>query len=231
MKELIDYTDRVIGKKSSSSLLYYETVTFFAKNTTGGLGILLRRLLYKHLFSKFCYGIILGENITFRGVKKIEIGKKVKIDNNVLVEAYPDSKGIFLEEEVEIHQGVITTTGYGEKSIINIGKASRIGPYTCIYGHGGIKIGKNVLIAGHNFISASQHIFQDINSPIKNQGITAKGIVIEDDVWIGSNCVIMDGVKIRQGSVIGASSIVNKDIPSYSVAIGQPAKVIKKRGR
>jgi len=65
--------------------------------------------------------------------------------------------------------------------------------------------------------------------PIINQGIISKGIKIEDDVWIGSNSTVLDGVTIGRGSVIGAGSVVTQDIPPFSVALGVPAKLIKER--
>lgn len=66
--------------------------------------------------------------------------------------------------------------------------------------------------------------------PIREQGVTREGIIIEDDCWLGSGVKVLDGVTIGKGCVIGANSVVTKDIPPYSVAVGAPARVIKKRG-
>ncbi len=225
-----EYEERIIGRNAFTALLYHETVMFLAKRTPGGIGVLLRRLLYNRLFKQCGSGIILAENITFRGVTKIEIGNNVWIDSNALIDASPESQGLFLENDVEIHQGALIATGRTENSTVHIGQATRVGPYTCIFGHGGIHIGQSVLIAGHNFIVASQHRYHNPKIFVKDQGITATGIVIGDDVWIGANCVIMDGVTVGQGCVIGAGAIVNKDISPYSVAAGQPARIIKQRG-
>lgn len=76
---------------------------------------------------------------------------------------------------------------------------------------------------------AQNHKFNNVNVPIRNQGTTQKGIVIEDDCWIGSGSVFLDGVKVGKGSVIGANSLVNKNIDPYSVAVGNPVRVVKKR--
>ena len=73
------------------------------------------------------------------------------------------------------------------------------------------------------------HIFTDKSKPIWQQGETAQGIKIGNDVWIGTNVKILDGVKIGDGSIIGAGSVVTKDIPPYSIAFGSPAKVKKQR--
>ncbi len=94
-----------------------------------------------------------------------------------------------------------------------------------------LRIGHNVVIAAQcSFISA-QHVFSDVSRPIHEQGLTTKGdIVIEDDVWLGTGVKVMDGVRIGQGAVIGANAVVTKDISPYSVAVGMPARVIRKRG-
>ena len=90
-------------------------------------------------------------------------------------------------------------------------------------------IGDNVLIAGHVSLNAVCHVFKSKNKLIKDQGWTGKGIVVEDDVWLGAGVRVLDGVTISEGAVIGAGAVVTKDIPSYAVAIGVPAKVIKYR--
>ena len=78
-------------------------------------------------------------------------------------------------------------------------------------------------------IIPSNHNFEDINKPIREQENISKGITIEDNVWIGHGCSILDGVNVGKGSVIAAGSVVNKSIPQFSVAGGVPAVVIKKR--
>jgi galactoside O-acetyltransferase len=61
------------------------------------------------------------------------------------------------------------------------------------------------------------------------QGITAEGIVVEDDVWLGSGAIVLDGVHIGRGSVIGAGAVVTEDLPPYSIAVGSPARVVRDR--
>ncbi|MES1222556.1 MAG: acyltransferase, partial [Bacteroidota bacterium] len=114
---------------------------------------------------------------------------------------------------------------------IVIGDHCSINPYTIIYGHGkGVVIGNNVLIAGHCMIIPSNHNFTDKKIPIREQGETSLGIVIEDDVWIANGCSILDGVTIGKGSVIAAGSVITKTVQPYSIVGGVPAKLIKMRG-
>lgn len=105
-----------------------------------------------------------------------------------------------------------------------------IGPYCIIQSNKGtiLKIGKNTLIAGHTVIVPSNHGFEG-TKPIINQPVSSKGIIIHNDVWIGARVVILDGVEIGEGAVIGAGSTVTKNIPSFSIAAGNPARVLKRR--
>jgi acetyltransferase-like isoleucine patch superfamily enzyme len=157
-------------------------------------------------------------------------------------------KNVFLSDKVRIYEGVKLNTEHGGKiaignncellygvlimtygGFVEIGNNCSINPYTVLYGHGGLKIGNNVLIAGHTLIIPSNHNFDDLSKPIYHQGETKKGIVIEDDVWIGSGCRILDGVTIHSGAIVAAGAVVTKDVPPFSIVGGVPAKVIKMR--
>jgi acetyltransferase-like isoleucine patch superfamily enzyme len=114
---------------------------------------------------------------------------------------------------------------------IRIGKNCSVNPFTILYGHGGIEIADNVRIAAHVTIVASNHNFESADTPIFTQGIIAKGIVIRDDVWIGTGARILDGVVIGKGVVVAAGAVVNCDIPDYTVVGGIPARPIGQRTR
>lgn len=92
-----------------------------------------------------------------------------------------------------------------------------------------VQIGNNVLIGEFVSIRDADHHFANINIPIAEQGMNAKEIIIEDDVWIGRGSMIAKGVTIGKGSIIGANSFVNTSIPPYSIAVGTPACIIKSR--
>lgn len=94
---------------------------------------------------------------------------------------------------------------------------------------GGLEIGNNVLISPGVGIHGSNYEFKDNTKLIIEQGVVSKGIRIKDDVWIGSNSTILDGVTIGTGAIIGAGSVVTKNVPSFSIAFGVPARIIKKR--
>lgn len=108
---------------------------------------------------------------------------------------------------------------------IVIGSNCYINSGCVIYSGAGISIGNNVLIAANCTLAPVNHEFRDASRLIREQGFTKSrgGIVIEDDVWIGANCVLLDGAIIRTGSVVGASSLVRGELPAYSISRGVPA--------
>ena len=111
-----------------------------------------------------------------------------------------------------------------------MGSGSSIAQNCTISGEkAGVFIGKNVMIAPNVVIVAFNHGFEDIKMSMVKQTNSEAPIIIEDDVWIASNCTIGKGVRIGKGSIIAANSFVNKDVPAYSIFGGVPAKIIKSR--
>ncbi|WP_159588594.1 acyltransferase [Chelativorans xinjiangense] len=111
---------------------------------------------------------------------------------------------------------------------VEFGAHCTVNPYACISGKvvcgDGVRIASLVSIVGFN------HGFDDPDRPIHTQPHETLGIVIEDDVWIGANAVIVDGVTVRRGAVIAAGAVVTKDVPEMAVVAGVPAKVVRRRG-
>ena len=157
---------------------------------------------------------------------KIHIGKKVFIGANAIIDTN-NGGNISIGDNAEILPGVILMT-YGGK--IEIGDGCSINPYTVIYGYGkGITIGNDVLIAAHCLLVPVSHEYDDLEKPINAQGYSTKGIIIEDNVWIGSGCRILDGVRIGTGAIVAAGSVVNRDVEKFTIVGGVPAKFIKVR--
>jgi acetyltransferase-like isoleucine patch superfamily enzyme len=107
---------------------------------------------------------------------------------------------------------------FGEDCGIGIGSIV-IGP---------VDIGAKSAIAQHCFVSGINHRFDDVSQSYQSQGFTVKKVTIGENVWIGANCAILPGVEIGSNSVIGAGSVVTKDIPPYHIAVGNPARLVKK---
>ena len=116
-----------------------------------------------------------------------------------------------------------------KEAIIEIGDNVHIGTYNIIGARSKIVIEENVLLGPYVLIGDHSHEYEDIEVPIKFQGVTnPRPVRIGRDGWIGANVFVLPSVTIGRHVVIGANSVVNRDIPPYSVAVGAPARVIKR---
>lgn len=134
------------------------------------------------------------------------------------------AKGVTIDSFVKVKfAGGVGNIEIGEDSIINSG--------CVLYSGHGIRIGANVLIAANCTLAPVNHAYSDPTKLIRSQGFSPSkgGISIEDDVWIGANCVILDGAFIPKGCVIGAGSLVSKSLEPYSIYVGNPLKKVGTR--
>jgi len=184
------------------------------------------RYLIKKWFERKHFSIV-GQNVILHWSVGLNGNKSIRLENNVKI-----LRGVSVEGTVWLGNNTIIrdySILSGHNGSIKIGQDCAVNPFCVLYGHGGLIIGNNVRIAAQTLIIPANHIYTDAESPISQQGISAKGVTIEDDVWIGAGVKILDGTKIGRGSVIGAGAVVRGEIPPYSVAVGVPAKIIKKR--
>ena len=177
---------------------------FLIKNPPGRTGKLLRRLYWSKRFHKHPLSLSISGGCTITSPENIYVGEKVNIMQNCSLYAIGNGF-IKIGDRVSINSNVI------------LGGAE----------DGEIIIGSDVLIGPNVVIRASNHKYLQKDIPIKQQGHTGGKIIIGDDVWIGANVVILPNVTIGGGAVIGAGAVVNRDIPSHSLAAGVPAKIIK----
>ena len=133
---------------------------------------------------------------------------------------------IKIDAKTQLSQGVVLDSWGG---LIAIGENVFLGPYTVIYGHGGVTIGKDTLIAMHCRILSSNHTVPDKNTQIRSQPDILLPTTIGKDVWLGAGATILGGVTVGDGCIVGAGAVVTKDLPPYSVAVGIPAKVVRTR--
>jgi len=104
-----------------------------------------------------------------------------------------------------------------------------IGPYTVIYGHGGVRIGSYALISTHCRIFSSNHAVPSPNRLIRSEPDELLPTIIGGDVWLGAGVTVLGGITIGDGCVVGAGAVVTHDLPPRSVAVGVPARVIGQR--
>lgn len=197
-------------------------------------GIKAVRGCFKQLFLKEAHGMLLvGKGVQISHGKHIRCGKNVKFEDYSEIHGLC-SEGLNFGDYVTISRGVmIRPSSYygGDYGIgLTMGAHSSIGPYGYVGCSGRITIGKNVMFGPKCSLFAENHNFSDTEASIKSQGVNQKGITIEDDCWIGSNVTILDGVTIGKGSVIGAGTLVTKDIPAGSIVVDKREKTMRERG-
>lgn len=133
---------------------------------------------------------------------------------------------ISIGRNCEIHAFSMLLTYGGD---ISIGHDCSVNPFTIVYGHGGVRIGNGVRIAAHSVVIPANHNVPAAGTPLHKSGLSAQGITIGDDVWIGAGARILDGVHIDHHAVVGAGSVVTKSVPAYATVAGVPARVIQER--
>jgi acetyltransferase-like isoleucine patch superfamily enzyme len=225
------YSRRIVGAKGFGALMKHEIITSVLASWPGGLGVWLRSQFYPLILREMPRSVRVGAHVILRSPGRISLGAQTYIDSFVHLEGMsklPDG-GIDIGNRNYVHNFcVISAAYYGH---VRTGKDCSFNPGTQIFGAGGVEIGDNVLVGGMTSIVGYSHEFDDCTTPIIEQPITAQGISIGSDVWIGAHVTVVDGVSIGDGAVIGAGSVVTHDVPPRVVAVGVPARRLRERGR
>jgi acetyltransferase-like isoleucine patch superfamily enzyme len=193
--------------------------------TVGGLA--MRAVAYRLILQM--EGLVAIENnVRIRFADNIHLGRGVYIDEGVYLHACPNGIEIgensYVMHHAELH--VFNFRGLPHSGI-RIGKKCLISEFNVLRGQGGITVGDNVYTAPLVQILAVNHVYNDPTRPIIAQGITAEGIIIEDNAWIGAGAIILDGVRVGRGAVVASGAVVTKDVPPGTVVAGVPAKVVQ----
>jgi acetyltransferase-like isoleucine patch superfamily enzyme len=191
------------------------------------VGIGLRAFVYRSILHMDGWAAI-ENGVRLRFADQIFLGNGVYLDQNTYLHACPNGIRIGANSIV-MHGAVLHVYNFRDlpKAGISIGSDSLIGEYCVIRGQGGVQIGDRVYTSPFTQIIAVNHVFDDPNQPFIDQGITAEGIVIEDDVWLGAGAVITDGVRVGRGAVVAAGAVVTKDVPAHTIVAGVPARPIR----
>ena len=226
---IFDSLKLYIGRQASNPFSYILEQTLFALvgwvPTIIGIGI--RGLFYRIILNMTGWAAI-ENKVRLRFTKNINLHNGVYLDQGVYLHACPH--GIEIDENsIIMHGAVLHVYNFRDlpNSGIKIGKNSLIGEHTIIRGQGGVSIGNNVYTSPFTQIIAVNHVFDNPDIPFTDQGITAQGITIDDNVWIGSGAIITDGVHVGKGAVVAAGAVVTKDVPPHTVVGGIPAKELK----
>jgi acetyltransferase-like isoleucine patch superfamily enzyme len=191
------------------------------------LGVGLRAILYRLIMHlEGVVAIERGVRIRFAGGIRLSPG--VYLDEGVYLHACPG--GIHIgRNTLVMHHAELHVYNFRDlpNAAIRVGQDSLIGEFNVLRGQGGINIGDRVYTSPLVQLVAVNHVFSDPQRPFSTQGITAQGIEVGDDVWIGAGAIVTDGVRIGQGAVVAAGAVVTQDVPPHTVVAGVPAVVVK----
>lgn len=194
-------------------------------------GIALRGIAYRSILTM--RGTAAIENgVRLRFASNITLGHGAYLDQGVYLHACPN--GISIGRNTLVMHGSVLHV-YNFRGIphsgIRIGDGSLIGEYNVIRGQGGVTIGNRVYTSPMVQLLAVNHVFDDPTRPFVEQGITAQGITIEDDVWIGAGAIVTDGVTVGRGAVVAAGAVVTRDVAPGTLVGGTPAREISRANR
>ena len=222
------YQQLFVGSSNLWFLLKYEVITGLFGSLPGALGLVLRSKFFRILLGRMGSNVVFGRNVVLRHPQKIHLGDNVIIEDNCVLDAKgKDNKGMFIADNVTIGRNCVLSCKngdlyIGENTVININAFIQSGKR--------VDIGKNVGIGAYCYIiGAGDHAMTRTDIPMMSQEQIVKGIIIEDNAAIGTGTKIKDGITIGRDAVVGAGAVVTKSIPEVSIAVGVPARVIKKR--
>lgn len=159
----------------------------------------------------------------------VSVGRKVRLERGVIARRgfYGRRGEIDIGDEVVLSAGCILDAWGGT---IDLKAHVFIGPYTVVYGHGGVVVGENTLIAMHCRILSAEHEIPPVGTNVRSRPDVRKATVIGNDVWLGAGVTVTAGVTIGDCCVVGAGSVVTRDLQAGTIAYGVPARVVGARG-
>jgi acetyltransferase-like isoleucine patch superfamily enzyme len=226
------YAQFVVGSDRLIDLAKYELAAVCASWVPGALGLMLRGRLYRSILGSIGKNVVFGKNVTLRHPGKIRIGDNVIIDDNCLIDAKGSSnRGITIGDGVFIGRNSIL---YCKDGDIELDENVNIGVNCTLFSSNKLVVGQNTRIAGYTYLLSGGDY--DYDNPavkiIDQPSPVSKGpLVIGSDCWLGARVTVLDGVRIGEASVIGAGSVVSAAIADHCLALGTPARVIKRLAR
>ncbi len=182
--------------------------------------------LRRFLFASIGRGTIISSSATIPYPERVTLGDTVFLAEYCSVIANNNAR-VNLGRGTAINRfAKIEATG-GD---ICVGEDCTLQDFSMVIGYeAGVQIGNGVRIGPHSLLVASNHVFLSLEIPIWRQGLSSEGISVHDDVWIGGNVTVLDGVEIGRGAIVAAGAVVTKDVPPNAVVGGVPARRISER--
>jgi len=221
------YVERVVGRRSLKRYLLQGVTFSILSELPTTWSSLFRGIVYRKLMGHMGENCIIEKNARFYIPERIFLGNRVFIAENTHIDPESFQSEIRLENDTYISRGSILRAGYQPEGPckIHLHEGVYVGDRSFLYGAGGIEIGRFSTLAYNVGLISSNHSYNDPSIPIRFQTSKLAKIEIGENVWLGARVVVLAGMKIGDGSVIMAGSVVTKDVPSDSLVAGIPAKV------
>jgi acetyltransferase-like isoleucine patch superfamily enzyme len=224
---LVRYVERVTGGRGWGRFLWQGTLLTLLSPLPTVVTSVIRPRAYRSVLGEVGTGCFIEQHVRLLVPRRIFLGSRVMIGEGCFLDANTPLGRVELQDDVWLSRGSYVVAGESE---VCIGSNSYIGHRCLLYGHRGIRVGCDVLLANDVQLICGQHSFAQRDVPIRAQPGRGRPIVIEDDVWLGSSAIVLGGVTVGRGSVVGAGAVVTNSLPPYSIAQGVPARVVGVRG-
>jgi acetyltransferase-like isoleucine patch superfamily enzyme len=222
------YQDLVVGSRSLGRLVLHELVMLASSWVPGALGLLLRKLLYPLLLGAAGRGVVFGQGVVLRHPHKVRLGDGVTLDDQVVLDAKGSAnRGIDVGSGAFQGRGTILSCKDGD---IRLGDHANLGFHCEVFSGSSVTIGRHALFAAQVYLVGGGHEFEARDAAVIDQPRTSRGIVLGDNVWLGTGAKVLDGVRIGSDCVVGANAVVTGDLPEGAIAAGVPARVLRLRG-
>lgn len=227
---LTKYRALVSGNDSFLKWCLIEIYNLVIAPLSGIIGIGLRSIIAKYLLGACGRNPAIERSVVIRNPSDIYLGSSVIIDQGAVLDSRKLSNpnnSISLGDNVFIGSNSMILSKNGS---VSLGSGVNVSSFVRIASEGIINIEGSVLIASYCYIGPGNHRFDDIDTPIMEQGMEeGRGVNIGSNTWIGARATIVDGVTIGKNVVIGAHSLVKDDVPDNAIVAGTPAKIIRYR--
>jgi acetyltransferase-like isoleucine patch superfamily enzyme len=225
---MLRYMERVSGSRALGPYLWQGLVLTVLSGLPTAASSVLRGLAYRSVLEGIGKGCFVEKDVRWQVPQRIRLGRRVMIGEGCFLDAHSLTGHIVLNDDVWLSRGCIVIAD--DNAEVYLSERAYVGHRCLLYGHAGIHIGRDALVANDVQLICGNHTFARRDVPIRAQPTEERPIVIEDDVWLGASTIVLGGVTIGRGSVVGAGAVVTHELPPYSIARGIPARVVGERG-
>ena len=222
------YREMMYGELPLGKVILAEVLFLLLGGLPGVLGLGLRKMCYPVLFPQMRGKVVFGRNVTIRHPHKIRFGDGVIVDDNAVIDAKGSSNsGLDIGDGVYIGRNTIV---YCKNGDITLEDRVNISSNCQLFSSNRLVIGQGTVVGAYSyFLSGGEYDYADAKPFCEQSGMCTKGAtVVGADCWLGARVTVLDGVQVGDRCVLAANALVNKDVPDRSVAVGIPAKVVKR---